>query len=100
MTDRSLLMRVLFLPHGNGSNPELDELCRDILAHCSATVPTPELTLEERGSLRDLRVQLPSANSVPWHRLGEVPAAERRVTVYPETLAVLDRLLASTGGST
>ncbi len=38
-TDRSLLMRVLLLPHGNGSNPELDALCADILAHCMKTLP-------------------------------------------------------------
>lgn len=39
-TDRSLLMRVLTLPHGSSDN-ELDTLCRDILAHTSTTVRIP-----------------------------------------------------------
>lgn len=64
MTSRSLLMRVLLLPHGNGKNPELDQLCVDILAHCShtadpdAVVTKLQWAKEDSDPIADIRAEM------------------------------------------
>lgn len=56
--DRTLLTRVLSLPHGTESTPELNQLCDDILAH------TRDITCSFCGKgLKDVRKMVKSPSS-------------------------------------
>ncbi len=76
MSDRELLMRVLMLPHGNGSDPELDKLCADVLRHTEQDVEVGVAPIPADDRTRK-RLLARMAGNIAAARIGEVGNAER-----------------------